>query len=248
MYFIWLLLSVFCMAYYLIGAGYAGFGSAFLPVWLFASIFFLAIFVIFRFIKVNEVEVHPVIRYSFWTVFFAGLGLFVILEGLIISRMTSVPKNECEYVIILGAQIKGYTPSKALKDRLDTAYDYIVTDPDIKIIVSGGQGSNEVTSEARVMKDYLVSKGIASERIIMEDKSKNTAENLKYSAELIEDRTASVGIVSSNFHIYRATKLAAAQGLTNVSGLASPCRSILFLNYIVRESIGITKDAVMGNY
>jgi len=162
--------------------------------------------------------------------------------------MTAVPKVKCDYIIVLGAQIKGTKVTNSLRERLDTAYDYIILNPETKIIVSGGQGEGEDITEASAMKEYLAERGIESSKIMMENRSFNTNENMKYSVAFIDDKNASVGIVSSNFHIYRSIKLAKAQGLTNVSGIASPCDSILFLNYIVRESIGITKDAVMRNY
>lgn len=248
MYFIWLIISALCFGYYIVSVNYAGFGSAFVFMWLIAAIAFLAIFITFRVLRTNEIILPSWIRITFWGLFGAGLGLFLILEGLIISQMTATPKDNCEYIIVLGAQIKGTKVSKALKERLDTAYEYSAECPTVNIIVSGGQGDDEEVSEASVMKEYLVAKGIESSRIIMEDKSTDTSENMKFSMAYISDKDASVGIVSSNFHIYRAMKLAQAQGLSDVSGIASPCDSLLFLNYMVRESVGITKDAVMGNY
>lgn len=241
-------MSVLCLLYYIVSVSYAGFGSAFVPMWLAAAVVFMMIFITFRIIRINEIIVPSWIRIAFWGTFAAGFGLFIVIEGLIISQMTAVPKEKCDYIVVLGAQIKGTGVSKALAERLDTAYDYIAENPDVKIIVSGGQGADEVTTEASVMKEYLVAKGVESERIMMEDRSTDTSENMKYSVGYIDDLNARVGIVSSNFHIYRAIKLARAQGLSQVSGIASPCNSLLFLNYMVRESVGITKDAVMGNY
>lgn len=227
---------------------YAGFGSAFVFMWLIAAIGFMAVFIIFQIIKVNHIMVPSWVKITFFSVAAAGFGLFMILEGLIISKMTVTPKPDCDYIIVLGAQIKGSKVSKSLQERLDTAYDYIIENPNTKIIVSGGQGTGEEVSEASAMKTYLVSRGIDGNQIKMEDQSVNTNENMKFSVGYIDDKNASVGIVSSNFHIYRSIKLAKAHGLTNISGIASPCHSILFLNYMVRESVGITKDAVMGNY
>lgn len=248
MYFIWLIMSILCLIYYVISVNYAGFGSAFVFMWLLAAIGFMAIFIVFRLVKMNVINIPPWIKIVFWGGFTIGIGIFILLEGLIISKMVIEPKPNCEYIIVLGAQIRGTRVTKSLKERLDTAYDYIIENPETRVIVSGGQGAGEEVTEASAMKEYLVSKGIDQYKIMVEDKSTNTNENMKYSVGFIDDKSASIGIVSSNFHIYRSMKLAKAQGLTNVSGIASPCDSILFLNYMVRESVGIVKDAVMGNY
>ncbi len=196
----------------------------------------------------NDIVVPSLIKVIFFGVVATGVGIFIILEGLIISDMTVVPKAGCDYIIVLGAQIKGTKVTNSLREHLDTAYDYITANPETKIIVSGGQGEGEDIAEAYAMKEYLVARGIESDKLTMENRSINTNENMKFSLEYIKDKNASVGNVSSNFHIYQSIKLAKAQGLTNVSGIDSPCDSVLFLNYMVRESVGITKDAVMGNY
>jgi len=248
MYFIWLILSLLCLIYYVVCVNYAGFSAAFVFMWLVAAVAFMVIFIAFRIIKMNNIVVPSLIKIMFFGVVITGVVIFILLEGLIISNMTIAPKAGCDYIIVLGAQIKGTNVTNSLRERLDTAYNYIILNPDTKIIVSGGQGEGEDITEAYAMKGYLVARGIEGSKIMMENRSINTNENMKFSLELIKDKNASVGIVTSNFHIYRSMKLAKAQGLTNVSGIVSPCNSILFLNYMVRESVGIAKDAVMGNY
>lgn len=248
MCFIWLVCSILCLIYYIICVNYAGFGSAFVPMWLVASLAFLAIFIICILAKMNYILIPKFIKISFLGLVFTGIFIFLILEGLIISKMFSVPNGQCDCVIVLGAQIKGKNVSKALKQRLDTAYDYIQKSPNTKIIVSGGKGRGEEVTEAYAMKQYLIARGIDANQIIMEDQSFNTDQNMRFSMKYIDNKNASVGIVTSNFHVFRALKLAKAQGLTNLSGLASPCSSVLFINYMVRESVGIVKDAVMRNY
>ena len=248
MYFIWLIISLLCFVYYIVCVNYAGFSAAFVFVWLIAAIVFMAIFLAFRIVKMNDIVVPSVVKLVAFGVFVTGVGIFIILEGLIISKMAEVPKAGCDYIIVLGAQVKGTKVTNSLRERLDTAFDYFALNPNTKIIVSGGKGEGEDVTEAFAMKEYLVERGIESSKIMMENRSSNTNENMKFSLVFIKDKNASVGIVTSNFHIYRALKLAKAQGLTNVSGIASPCDSILFLNYMVRESVGIIKDAVVGNY
>ena len=116
------------------------------------------------------------------------------------------------------------------------------------IIVSGGKGQGENTSEAEAMYRYLTQKGIDGSRIIKEEQSTNTDENMSYSAQFIENKEDKVAIVTSNFHIFRAKLLAKAKGLCNICGAASPSDSILLVNYMVREAIGVVKDFMVGNF
>lgn len=126
-----------------------------------------------------------------------------------------------DYLIVLGAQVKEKGPSAALKFRLDTAYDYLVENENTLCIVSGGQGANEPHSEAQGMYDYLVEKGIAKERIIMEDKSTDTSENIAFSSVFLDMEKDRVGIVTNNFHVFRGVHLAKHQGIRNVCGIAA---------------------------
>ncbi|MFV0598770.1 MAG: YdcF family protein, partial [Bacteroidales bacterium] len=148
MIFIWLVLSILCLLYYIVCVNYAGFGSAFVVVWFVTSILFLSIFIISLIIKYNQINVPQWLSISFFGVLVFGVVLFIFLESLIISKINSVPEKNCEYIIILGAQIKGNRVSNALKQRLDAAYDYIIDNPSTKIIVSGGKGLGEDVTEA----------------------------------------------------------------------------------------------------
>ena len=101
-------------------------------------------------------------------------------------------------------------------------------------------------SEAQGMYDYLTAKGIAPDRILLEDRSTNTKENLEYSRSLIPEE-ASVGIVTNNFHVYRSTRLAASLGYSTVYGLAAPSDTAMQANNMVREFFGVIKDLLYGN-
>lgn len=173
--------------------------------------------------------------------------LFVVVEGLIISRFNAVPEAGADICIILGAQMKESGPSDVLQRRLDRAITYLQENPDTMVIVSGGQGSNEPVSEAQGMRDYLISKGIAAERIMMEDTSTNTWENLNYSAELIDISSNNVVIVTNNFHVFRAVSIAKKQGYSMVQGMAASTHPANLLNNMMREFLGVIKDFLVGN-
>ena len=248
MYFLWLAAALICFAYYILCASYAGIGSSFIFIWLIGGIFFSVVFGV-RFAHVRGIiSVSHKISTAFAAVMIIGVILFVILECLVISGMTENTDEDCRYVIVLGCQIRGDRITRSLRKRLDKAYYYGKKHEDAVIIVSGGKGDGENTTEAEAMFNYLVEKGISPERIIQEDKSYNTDQNMRYSAKLMDDTTAKTAIVTSNFHVYRAKKLAAAKGITNTYGIAAGSDKVLITNYMVREAIGILKDFICHNF
>ena len=114
-------------------------------------------------------------------------------------------------MVIFGCQVKPDGPSVLLRDRLDTALDYLKDHPDMKIIVSGGKGDDEHISEAQCMYDYLTAYGVDGANIYMEDKSRNTWQNINNTFALMErqgwDLTDDVLLVSSGFHLARIQML-----------------------------------------
>lgn len=244
-----IILSVSCFGYYAFAASYAGIHSAFLWFWLMAgSVFFALSALSYMCVKHDWLKVIPkAVKYFAVVVISLGIILFVVLEGMVISGMNSKPDMDADYVIVLGAQVRGTRVTKSLAKRLNAAYEYSNDNKDCKIIVSGGQGVSEDISEALAMKNYLVDKGVDEDRVIMEDKSTTTKENLLFSKDIIADEDAKVVIVTNNFHVYRAKKLAKKLGYKNVSGMAAKSDNRLILNYMVREGLAIFKEMLMGN-
>ena len=147
----------------------------------------------------------------------------------------------------MGAQVRDDGPSKVLQYRLDAAQHYLKENPETVCIVSGGQGVNEPCTEAEAMAEYLVEHGIDKNRIILEDVSKNTMENIRNSKTFIDVASDAVGIVTNNFHMFRAVKLAEAQGLENVYGIAAGSNIIYLPNNVLRECLGIVKDWLVNH-
>lgn len=116
------------------------------------------------------------------------------------------------------------------------------------VIVSGAKGSNEPVSEAQGMYDYLVNAGIAPERILMEEASRNTYENLEYSGQLLDRQRDSVVLVTNNFHMYRALKLAKGAGYRQIGGLSASTYPWMLPNNLLREFFGVVKDFCAGNF
>lgn len=175
-----------------------------------------------------------------------GVVLFLLIEGLIFSQFHAQASAGADYCIILGAQWKTYGPSNVLQRRLDKAIEYLNANPETRVIVSGGQGGNEPITEASGMRQYLIDHGIAAERILMEDKSRNTDENLRFSAAFVDLKEDRVVIVTNNFHVYRAVKIAKKKGY-RAEGLAATSLPALLPNNLLREFLGVLKDFLVGN-
>lgn len=176
----------------------------------------------------------------------AGLLVFLVVEGMIVSRFAAKAPKGADYCIVLGAQMKEHGPSDVLRRRLDTAIRYLKQNPDTVVIVSGGQGANEPVTEASGMYEYLVEKGIAGERILKEDVSGNTVENLLFSSELLNREEDVVVLVTNNFHVFRAEEIAKKLGYEKVHGLAADSYPLMVPNNMLREFLGVVKDFLIG--
>ncbi len=172
-------------------------------------------------------------------VFALLLLMFLVVEIVILSGMLTMPAKKLPVIIVLGACIRGTHITGSLKRRLDKALLYLHDNPETVAIVSGGQGRGEEVTEAAAMREYLLENGLPDERIIMEDRSKTTKENLEFSKKLLKRGEDKIGIVTNNFHIYRAMRIAKAAGYKKVYGITAGCDPVLFLNYMVREFFAV---------
>jgi len=179
-----------------------------------------------------------------------GLGA-ALFTGIVIAKTAAtVPAVSCRYVIVLGAGVNGTVPSLSLRERLDAAYDYMRANPEAICVVSGGQGRGEDITEALCMYNDLTGKGIDPERVWMEDKATNTQENIACSLALIEEKTGqrpdTAGIVSSEYHLFRAGLFAREQNLTAVGIPAKTSWFSLRLNYFLREIVAVWYYCLLG--
>lgn len=173
------------------------------------------------------------------------LGIFLIIflavEIIILSGMLTMPEGDLPVIIVLGACVRGTSITGSLKRRLDKAVIYLRDNPGTMVIVSGGKGRGEDVTEASAMREYLIDREVPAERIVMEEKLKTTKENLEFSKELSKRGEKKVGIVTNNFHIYRAVKLAKTVGYKKVYGITAGCDPVLFFNYMVREFFAVLR-------
>ena len=168
--------GVLCLIYFILLLVYSGLTTVFYFIWLFLSAGFLLTGWLFK-IRFFQNLPFPV-RLGMILFLSVCLAFFLGVEGMILKGSLTMPKESQDYVIVLGAHVRSTGPSRALGLRLDKAYEYALAYPDTIIIVSGGQGSNEPCTESSAMKQYLVEKGIGEERILEENQSTNTRENL----------------------------------------------------------------------
>lgn len=151
-------------------------------------------------------------------------------------------------VVVLGCQLWGEDPSPMLQKRLDKAYELLEQYPDIPVVVTGGQGDDEVISEGEAMKNYLLKRGISEDRIIVEDKSTSTYENIRNAFEITDAMGLSrdITIVSSDYHLYRAGLMAKTLGAGVVTSYPSRTDLRLLPTYWFREWLAISHYLVFG--
>ena len=220
-------------------------GSNFYLIWALGGVFFIGLALLLHFDWWSHFPLP--LRRGICVLLAVGILLFVVAEGFIFAHYRDQGRPGLDYIIVLGAQMKAGGPSIVLKFRLDAAYDYLLANEETICVVSGGQGANEPCSEAQGMYDYLVEKGIDPERILMEDKSTDTSENIAFSAEIIGGTDYDVGIVTNNFHVFRGMMLARHAGFENACGISARSNIYFQPNNLVREFFGIAKDLVCGN-
>ena len=245
---VFLLLAILAILYgvtvYLVNSG-----SSFYVVWFGMGVCFLilAAMTLFRLFS----KIPPAVRIIAIAICALGFLVFLYSQIRILGHFHDEGPKNLDYIIVLGAQMRGNSPSVVLKYRLDTAADYLKENPSTVCIVSGGQGKNEILPEAEGMKNYLVNTGIEPDRILTEDASKNTIENILFSKKLLpensEPSALQIGIVTNNFHVYRGLALARKQGLTSTYGIAAPSTLTYLPNNMLREFVGITKDTLLRN-
>lgn len=239
--------ALICLVYYLVLVVYAGITADFAWIWLFGAVILSA-----AGHGVNYDRCYPDVfpgwlKYLAAAVVIAGLLFLAAAVSLIMRGMSAKGSRELDYVVVLGAQVRGDKPSRALQKRLDAALAYAKKNPKTRLILSGGQGSGEDISEAQCMAEYLMEQGMDSGRLILEEKSTDTRENLLFSDKLTGCSRERTGVLSNNFHVYRAVRLAKKLGYERVEGIAAPSDPVMQVHYVIREVFALVKEKISGN-
>lgn len=173
----------------------------------------------------------------------------LIVEIPIVKAAADRSKQDAPYVVVLGAAVYGTDPSITLQHRLEGAARYLDANPQAKAVVSGGQGEGEDISEAECMRRYLIEHGIAAERILLEDRSTSTKENLAFSKAVIEadgGDASRIAIISSAYHLYRAKRMASALGMDAIGVAGSDGYPIYMFGMYLREAAAVAKLWIFG--
>lgn len=175
------------------------------------------------------------------------LGLAALEVWIVRIGETDEGSQAADAVIVLGAGVNGTTPSVALQTRINAAAAYLTAHPDVPAVLSGGQGPGEAITEAQAMFNALTAQGIDPERLILEEASTNTRENLENSLALLgEAAQGTVAVVTNDFHMARVRLLLTDCGPEQVVQVPAELPWWwLSANYYLRESFAVVKDALL---
>ena len=189
-------------------------------------------------------HIPKILRKIIAILFTIGLSVFLVIESIIVINGFKTDNDKPDYIMVLGAGLRGTKISSSLEERLKSALEFNEEYPDVPIIVSGGQGKGEDISEATAMKSYLLNNGIDEDLIIMEDKSTSTYENFLYTYELLKKIDGAehpkITVISNSFHMYRAKYLGEKIGFQCYGYPAKTLKSSGIIFY-VREVFAVIK-------
>ena len=239
-----LILGILCLLYYTAIVLYSGITTSFAWFWAASGILLLIFSLILRRNAHRLLPQERTASYVIYGILIASISFLVFWGWQIIGAMSQPPVPELDYAVVLGAQVKGRIPSRSLAKRLEAALDYAQKNPDTVLILSGGKGPGEEITEAKCMFHYLTLHGVEEDRLILEENSTTTLENLQFSDTMTGCSRGSCGIVSNNFHIFRALNTAKSLGYTDPHGICASSDGLLLPHLIVREVFASTRDFV----
>lgn len=269
---LWLVAAA-CVIYYVVIVIYSGFTTSFSFIWMVIAGACLLFALGWEYYMKHKEKVPLWVPVSAVTFCCAGILIFAVVEMMIFTGVASRDTSNLDYVIVLGAKVKDEGLSKSLRNRLDKAIEYLEENPGTTLVLSGGQGEDEPVSEAAAMRDYLVFNGVSERQLILETRSSSTVENIAYSRVAIEedqarrkehrartsitmapgiyeeisDKPVRIGVLTSDFHVFRAEQIAKKWGIPDIYGISSESDPVLFVHFCVRECAAILKDKLMGN-
>lgn len=229
--------ALLCLVYFAVILLYGGMTTSFAWFWLILG----AAFILSGNHRVGKVVLPLTVML---------LLVLVVSVTYIVSGMQAAPAGAADYILVEGCQVKGSVPSRSLRRRLDKALECADRYPEAKLILSGGKGPGEDITEADCMFAYLQGRGISEERMVKEDRSTSTYENLVLSDQLTGCREKRVVLVSSDFHLRRSLYLAGKVGYTHPFAAGASSDPVLEVHFIVREAAAMCyyrlRDMVVG--
>jgi len=235
--------GILCLLYFIAITIFIGYLNVYNLIWVFIGVFCL---IIHKKTLRFYTKIPTFVKVLFLVITIVFLFSFIIIEGQIINHSRTRNTENAYYAILLGAGLNGSTPSLTLLQRINAAVEYLYKNKNVKVVVSGGKGTRELYTEAEIMSKLLQTRGIEINRIIIEDNSTDTKENLEYSKSMIGiDRK--IVIISSGYHLFRAKNIAKKLGYKDIGGIAGKTPSLLVPNYYVREYFAVIKELMINN-
>jgi len=239
------ILGILMIAYFLALGVFVRFGQSLQFLWLLVGGLCVLRAIYWEWAYRHDFHPHMKLVWALRACVIALVCVFFVVEGVILAAGFTPAPQGLDAIIVLGAKVNGREPSGALRNRIQVAGEYLEANPNTIAVLSGGQGPDEGISEAQCMYENLTAMGVEPERLILEDRSTDTSENLLYSRNLIPEDSR-VGLVTNNFHIFRS--LALARGLDwEVEGVPVATSLFSFPHYLMREFVGVVYDGVRGN-
>ena len=182
------ILGILCLIYYGVIVIYSGAGTSFSAIWIILALGFFAAAAVMKFYPRFRDKVPVQLEVAVITFFSAIAFIFVMVELMMGFSSITFQKESVNYVIVLGAQVRGNKISRTLERRLDKAVEYAAYHPNTVFVLSGGQGEDEDVTEASAMYRYMKSRGVPDYQLLLEESSRSTYENMVYSKILITER------------------------------------------------------------
>lgn len=229
--------GVFSLLYFGRICRYCGYAPDFSWFWSgVGAMLFLAV-IFLQFVANADEKVGFVVSWLFFLTGSFLLCFFRLFFIILKKEGNKQASDSAEYVIVLGAKVNGCVPSKALYSRIRAAYEYLIKNKDTKAVLCGGQGRGEDICEARAMEKELLAMGIEKERLLIEDLSTTTIENIEMAAKLIPDKKADILVITSDFHTMRGKAIAKEVGFSKVQTLGAESSKVMRLHYYTRETL-----------
>lgn len=182
-------------------------------------------------------------KYVAFLLFFVTVILAWLCEAVMANGKSNAQNQKV--IIVLGCRVRGDIPSLALEKRVESAYFYLVKNPESVAILSGGQGRDENISEGECMKNMLVDRGIDEKRLLVENRSVSTDQNIRFSKNIISQNSfpCDVAVATSRYHQYRAKLICKRYGL-NAYAISSSTQAILLPCFLLRELMAIVNELI----
>ncbi|MCI5596727.1 MAG: YdcF family protein [Lachnospiraceae bacterium] len=238
---LWTLMGCGCLLYLLSICLYCGFLPAFSWFWMILGIAGILFGWVLQRPSIKAMGGYSRFCQAVFWMMAAVFLCFLVFFGILYRDGNRKPQLGADYLIVLGAKVKGDVPSKALQGRIWAAYSYLQENPETKAVLTGGKGRGEFISESSCMERELVALGIGKDRLFKEEKSTTTLENIEFAGQKIKDRQKKIVIVTSDFHVKRGVRIAKEAGYQKVEGLGDASVPIMCLHYYTRETLSWVK-------